>query len=222
VQGRKVLVIDDDPEFRTNVVGVLAHSGIEAVAAEEVAAALRLLAQGGYDVVLLDLIMPRVGGMEALSQIKGRWPSIRVILVTAFATVENAVEAIRKGADDYIEKPFKIAELVTKVRRNLEEAKFTGRDPGAVDIDVAFSCLSNVIRREVLLWIRQQGRVRFMDLSRKLEFDDHTKLNFHLKILKEAGLIAQAEGKEYTLTAQGSRVAACLELVSRNLQPPTP
>jgi DNA-binding NtrC family response regulator len=214
-----ILVVDDDREFRETIVDVLAQAGMKASIVENGQQAVEIVERSSFDVVLLDLVMPQTGGMDALSEIKKRWPRTRVIMITGFATVENAVEAIRQGADDYIEKPFKIRDLITRLRKQLEEVKFAQIETGSTDIDAAFAWLSNVIRRNILKLVQSEGKIRFMDIARRLDFDDHTKINFHLKILKETGIIEQDEGKAYVLTRYGGRVAACLRLVTRSLAP---
>ncbi|MBW2689741.1 MAG: helix-turn-helix transcriptional regulator, partial [Deltaproteobacteria bacterium] len=73
------------------------------------------------------------------------------------------------------------------------------------------------IRREILLLINREGKLRFMDIPRKLEIEDHTKVNFHLKVLKEANLIKQDEMKRYLLSPAGRKVIDCLQLVAKGL-----
>ncbi|MBE0598050.1 MAG: response regulator [Desulfuromonadales bacterium] len=213
----KILVVDDDRELRENIAEVLTEAGFEVLKAESGEKALQLLGPA-VDLVLLDLVMPGMGGMATLSLLKQHQPRLRVIMLTAFATVENAVEAMRRGADDYMTKPFKVGDLLMTVRKNLEEAKFQECHL-ALDMDQTFNCLSNPMRREILRCIGREGRIRFMDLARRLQIEDHTKMNFHLKLLREAGLVAQDERKLYTLTAEGRRVIGCMELLAHTLNP---
>ena len=137
-------------------------------------------------------------------------------MVTAFSTVDNAVEAMRKGADDYITKPFKINDLRMTVRKCLEQAKFKSCKM-LLDMDDTFSSLANSTRREILLLINSEGKIRFMDICRSLEIEDHTKVNFHLKVLKESSLVQQDERKSYTLSEAGSKVIDCLNTVVKGL-----
>jgi DNA-binding response OmpR family regulator len=159
--------------------------------------------------------MPGIGGMATLVQLKQRYPGCKVVMMTAFATVDNAVEAMRKGADDYVTKPFRIDDLLATVRRILEQARFA-ECRFLLDMDSTFNCLANVLRREILQLVGRQ-RIRFMDIVRSLEIEDHTKINFHLKTLRDAGLIRQDDRKFYELTAEGRRIVDCVGHLVKNL-----
>jgi len=212
----KILVVDDDNEMRDNIMEVLADEDFEIFSAEHGENALEQVKNNSFDLVLLDLLMPGISGMEVLPLIKRESPSTQVIMVTAFSTVDNAVEAMRKGADDYITKPFKINDLRMTVRKCLEQAKFKSCKM-LLDMDDTFSSLANSTRREILLLINSEGKIRFMDICRSLEIEDHTKVNFHLKVLKEASLIQQDERKSYTLSEAGNKVIDCLNTVVKGL-----
>jgi FixJ family two-component response regulator len=162
--------------------------------------------------------MPGMGGLETLPQLKRLCPGARVIMITAFATVDNAVSAMRKGADDYLTKPFKVDELLATVRRGLEEAKLR-KCRAFLNMDDTFNSLANTLRREVLLLLSRGEKKRFMDIARALEVEDHTKVNFHLKVLREAGLITQDQRKCYLLTREGEKIIECLQAVAENLTP---
>lgn len=212
----KILVVDDDRDMRDNIVEILTDREFEIAAAEDGEDALQQLKGRSFDLVLLDLLMPGLSGMDVLSMIKRESPSTQVIMVTAFSTVDNAVEAMRKGADDYITKPFKINELRMTVRKCLEQARFKSCKM-LLDMDDTFSSLANSIRREILLLIDREGKIRFMDICRRLEIEDHTKVNFHLKVLKEANLVEQDERKYYALSGGGRTVIDCLNTVVKGL-----
>ncbi|PLX91016.1 MAG: hypothetical protein C0619_08380 [Desulfuromonas sp.] len=212
----KILVVDDDKDMRDNIVEILTQSDFEIAVAEDGEDALEQVKDVSFDLVLLDLLMPGISGMDVLPMIKRESPSTQVIMVTAFSTIDNAVEAMRKGADDYITKPFKINELRMTVRKCLEQAKFKSCKM-LLDMDDTFSSLANSIRREILLLIDREGKIRFMDICRSLEIEDHTKVNFHLKVLKEASLVRQDERKFYALSEAGRTVIDCLSTVVKGL-----
>ena len=212
----KILVVDDDRELQQSIVEVMQNEGFEVAAAGHGEEAVEMVRRSPFDLVLLDMIMPEMGGLEALPMIKRLCPGARVIMITAFATVDNAVRAMRKGADDYLTKPFKVDELLATVRRCLEEAKL--RECRAfLNMDNTFNCLANTLRREILLLLNREGKKRFMDLARTLEVEDHTKVNFHLKVLREAGLVTQDPRKSYLLTREGEKIVDCLQVVAKNL-----
>jgi DNA-binding response OmpR family regulator len=213
-----ILVVDDDQELRETLIEVLSQEGLTVQAAASADQALALLECAPFHLLLLDMVMPGTDGMTAIPLLKKQAPRARIIVMTAFASVQNAVQALQQGADDYIVKPFKIDALMLAVRRNLQEARFL--EGGAVvDLDGVFQGLANALRRQILLVLERQGKCRFMDLVRTLGVEDHTKVNFHLKVLREAGFIRQEPDKTYALTATGSRAASCLTFISRNLTP---
>ena len=211
-----ILVVDDDQELRENIREILDDAGFAVTVAASGEEALDCLERQPFDVILLDLIMPGLGGKEVLPLIKRQSPSVKVIMITAFATIENAVSAMRKGADDYLTKPFKVDELLMAVRRCLEEARLQ-KCHSVIDVEDTFNCLANVMRREILFLLAREGRLRFMDITRKLEVEDHTKVNFHLKVLRDARFIEQDARKLYVLSKEGRKVVDCMQVVVKNL-----
>lgn len=212
----QILVVDDDSELRENMCEILSEAGFAVTPAASGEEALDCLERQSFDAVLLDLIMPGLGGKEVLPLIKRQAPSVRVIMITAFATIDNAVAAMRAGADDYITKPFKVDELLTAVRRGIEEARLKSCRH-VIDADETFNSLSNAMRREILVLLAREGRLRFMDVARKLAVEDHTKVNFHLKVLREAKFVEQDSRKFYVLSPQGRKVVDCMQTVFKNL-----
>ena len=101
----KILVVDDEEVVRLSHIRTLAsmHCNVEVV--RDGSEALRVMEQRPADVVLLDLRMPGMDGMEVLKQIKQRWPETEVVIITGYPNVETAKEAVRLGAYDYLAKP---------------------------------------------------------------------------------------------------------------------
>lgn len=212
-----VLVVDDDDELRQTVAEILEREGLCVETAANADQALKLLEKDdNVRLVLLDMVMPGTDGMTAIPLICKLCPKAMIITMTAYSSVENAVLAMRQGANDYITKPFKIETLLTLVRKCLQEASFAECSE-QVDTDGIFQGLANLLRRRIITILKQQGKMRFMELVRALEVDDHTKVNFHLKVLREAGFIEQGEAKDYSLTRTGAKAADCLQLISKNL-----
>ncbi len=114
----RVLVVDDDRAHRTMLRAVLAGAGYTALEADDGDVALEVVRSEPVDVVLLDLRMPRVGGIEALEAIRSARPGLPVVLMTAYASVGTAVDAMKKGAFDYLTKPVDLEDL----RRTLDKA----------------------------------------------------------------------------------------------------
>ena len=215
---KKILIVDDDREFRDHLIEVLKEEGYQIESASSAKEAYALLSAVEFDIVLLDYLMPKQSGVDAISEIKRLRPKVKVIMVTAFASIEHAIDAIKRGATDYISKPFKIDNLLLTLRRVLEEAKF---DEGMkkMDIDQTLSTLASPIRRNILKLLRDREETRLMEITRELGIEDHTKVVFHLKMLKEAGIIDQSKGKAYFLSKEGMRMIECLKTLEQYLTP---
>jgi DNA-binding NtrC family response regulator len=107
----KILVIDDDPSIRNMLAIVLKKSGFDVTCTESGKTALEKLKKESFDLVISDIKMPDISGIDLLRKIKAISPEIPVILITAFASANDAVEAMKLGAEDYVTKPFNLDEL---------------------------------------------------------------------------------------------------------------
>src|SRR5258708_3752943 len=119
----RILICDDQEMMRDSLAGVLAREGHEISAGSGGAAAIAKVETAGYDLVITDLRMPRMTGMELLAEAKKIRAEMPVVLMTAFATVQTAVEAMKMGAYDYIQKPFDGDEVKILVERTLEHSR---------------------------------------------------------------------------------------------------
>ena len=126
-RGTTLLVVDDEPEMRSLLVDIFAAEGWRVVSVEDGADAAEAYRRERPSVVLLDLAMPRMGGMESLGEIRGVDPDASVIILTAYVEIPKAVEAMRLGAYDYLTKPFVKDELVLTVQRALERRRLVAR-----------------------------------------------------------------------------------------------
>ncbi|MDO8947063.1 MAG: response regulator [Desulfocapsaceae bacterium] len=113
-----ILVVDDDPVIRRMLEKRLEKEGYEVLIAEDGYQARKIIPQQHIDVVLTDLMMPgTIGGIEVLEIAKSISPNIEVILITAHSSVDTAVEAMKKGAADYLEKPINFDELFLRLEK---------------------------------------------------------------------------------------------------------
>ncbi|MGB9615803.1 MAG: sigma-54-dependent transcriptional regulator [Desulfomonilaceae bacterium] len=116
----KILVVDDEPSQRKMLQANLSLDGYQVFEAEDGADAIARVSEEFFDLILMDNRMTHVDGIEALKEIKKISPGIPVIIITAFASVETAIQALQAGAHDYLTKPLEIDELRIKVQQTLE------------------------------------------------------------------------------------------------------
>jgi two-component system sensor histidine kinase/response regulator len=120
-----ILVIDDERGIREGCRRGLTPLGYKVEVSDTAAAGLRKLHEDSFDLVLLDLMMPGMSGMEALGRIQEVDPDIVVVIITGYATVEAAVKTIKKGAYDFISKPFTADDLILVVNKGLEHRRLS-------------------------------------------------------------------------------------------------
>lgn len=116
----KILVVDDEPSARDTVADLLTDDGYTVTTSDDGRNALTLLEQTPFDLVISDLIMPGMSGIELTKQIKAANLDIPIIVITGFATIEHAVESMKAGAYDFITKPFNIDQIKITVNKALE------------------------------------------------------------------------------------------------------
>src|SRR5437764_12498519 len=124
----RVLIVDDEKFIRDILADFLGMEGYVVRTAEDGAAALTELSSSHYDMVISDLKMPRMGGIELLEQIGALAPHALTVIMTGFGTVETAIDAMKRGAYDYILKPFKVEEVIHVVQRGLEKQKLAAEN----------------------------------------------------------------------------------------------
>ena len=118
-----ILVVDDDPDIREVLKDRLESLGYNVFAGASGVEALELLEKQNPQIVLMDIEMPEMSGLEALKEIRKRQIDITVVMITAHGTIERAVEAIRQGAYDFIPKPFEPDHIALIVQRALERER---------------------------------------------------------------------------------------------------
>ena len=141
----KILVVDDEERICSNVEKILTKNNYEVTHALSAGEALEKMAQESFSLLISDIVMPGQNGLELLKLVKKEWPLTKAIMMTAYASTDSAVKAIRLGALDYIPKPFTPDELRTSVKNALSgkwiEAPTTAKEKetiDAIDIDMPF------------------------------------------------------------------------------------
>ncbi len=124
----RVLIVDDEKFIRDILADFLGMEGYHVRTAEDGAAALNELNHAHYDLVISDLKMPRMGGIELLEAIGTHAPHALTVIMTGFGTVETAIDAMKRGAYDYILKPFKVEEVIHVVQRGLEKQRLSAEN----------------------------------------------------------------------------------------------
>jgi two-component system response regulator HydG len=148
----RVLIIDDDRAIRDGCAQVLIRSGCEVYEAADGAEAMKMMDRLEFDLVLLDLKLPDINGLDLLSKIRSRDSMVPVVMITAYGTIQNAVEAMRMGANDFLPKPFEPDELRLVVNRTLAAKRLA---------------LENLYLKEELR--RKEGDVRIIGKSPSME-----------------------------------------------------
>lgn len=118
-----ILVVDDEEDLRQAIVEILTVDGFDVHSAASAEDALEMLSQTPFDVLITDNNLPGKQGVELLEETLARYPETVGIVITGYGTIETAVQAIKKGAYDYLTKPFKLVELSIMVRKGLKERR---------------------------------------------------------------------------------------------------
>ncbi len=331
----KILFVDDDESILDAAKTALEVYGYEVITADSGKKCLEKLEEA--DIVFLDIKMPEMDGIETLKEIKKRKPSLPVVMITAYATVDTAIEAMKIGASDYIRKPFDMEELEKSILAAIEDVKFRKiedvhrgdcfeefrkmakkngicitRDvekvkdmenvsiipmeenlkPRSVDeirkdvenllkkgsvilltnleylmkgngvekvkefmdwlnknalmknsrliisanlknvgkeerkilhelitnihLEVFSDSISNYIRRKIIELLSTGERYPFTKIAQELEIEDNPKLSFHLKKLKDDGVLEQDEEKRYYLSKMGKEIAELMEKIKKD------
>jgi DNA-binding NtrC family response regulator len=141
----KIIVVDDEMGICQNVEKILAKSKYEVVHAQSAEEALERMARESFSLLISDIVMPEMNGLELLKLVKKEWPLTKAIMMTAYASTDTAMKAIRLGALDYIPKPFTPSELRETVRKpmsgELVEIKSTPAEKESIhiiDVDMPF------------------------------------------------------------------------------------
>jgi two-component system, NtrC family, response regulator AtoC len=147
---KQVLIVDDEANLRRVLAAMLARDGYDVHVAEDGQDALRVFGDHHIDLVITDLRMPKLDGMELLRRLHKQEPELPVVMLTAHGTVDNAVEALKSGAFDYLTKPFDQVEVRTIVQKALRardlsvaDASYQGASPSKNEGNARFGIIGN-------------------------------------------------------------------------------
>jgi len=127
----RILLVDDEAAIRRALRATLQELGFETVEASRGEEALHLVRAQSFDVVLLDLNMPGIGGMKTLEKLRAAYPRLPILILTVRDEEQDKVDALELGADDYITKPFSMRECVARIRTAVRRAKAPDRPDNA-------------------------------------------------------------------------------------------
>lgn len=123
MSSNRILVVDDELFVRELLLEFLSAQGFEVLLADSGEKAVEVIQTQLADIVLVDLKMPGIDGIETLKQIKKIAPDVLAIIMTGYPTIESSIEALRHGASDYVVKPFKLNDLKSSIENALQEHK---------------------------------------------------------------------------------------------------
>jgi DNA-binding NtrC family response regulator len=118
----RILVVDDEEALRIVLSAELEGEGYQVTGAADGQEAINILAAKEFDLILLDIKMPNVDGFEVLKYVKEHCPKTKVVMLTGFADLKNAIESKKLGAEDFVSKPYDLVDLLTTVERVLTGA----------------------------------------------------------------------------------------------------
>lgn len=208
----KILIVDDDDVYRDLLKDAIEELGVEVDLSADGVQALEKLQVAPFDVLVTDLNMPRMDGLKLLTYARQFYPNILTIIITGYGSLESAIEAIREGAYDYVQKPFKIEQITVVARNAIEKVKIL-RDKAKLlkELELAYRKLQ-LLEREPHVE-QSDGELAFPDsraentyflfprqslplylLETPLENADHAlnKLE-RLRELKKEGVISESE-----------------------------
>ncbi|MDR1128567.1 MAG: response regulator, partial [Treponema sp.] len=115
----RILIIDDEQGIRRTLASIMEDEGYQAFTAEDALVGLEILQKEAVNIVFLDVLLPKMGGMEALEEIRREWPDVEIVVISGHANVDMAVKAVKLGAFDFLEKPLSLDRILTVCRNAL-------------------------------------------------------------------------------------------------------
>ncbi len=164
---RRILVVEDDPSIRRGMVDALSFAGHEVLEAGRGDLGLELALTKHPDLLLLDLVLPGAGGWEVLEAVQRECPGLPVIILTAKGGEDDRVRGLRKGADDYVVKPFSVKELLARIEAVLRRSPERSKEDRVVccpagRVDLARRCVASADGSEAALTEREFELLRHL------------------------------------------------------------
>ncbi len=125
---KRILVVEDDAPIRQGIVDAAKFAGYEVLEAADGTEGMRMAVRVGYDLLLLDLVLPGPGGLEILAEVRTSRPAVPVIILTARGEENDRVKGLKLGADDYVVKPFSVKELLARIEAVMRRSPERGSD----------------------------------------------------------------------------------------------
>jgi len=218
----KILIAEDDKQIAQSLRKNFLEEEYEVILAQDGEKALEAISSNNLDIILLDWRMPKVTGIEVCKIIRGMGLKIPIILLTALSAIDNKVEALELGADDYITKPFSFEELMARIKSVLRRYQISSDTLliGNLTLDLLERKIKNAKGKEVLLTdkeftlirtlINEKGEVfsreKLCKLVWGLNFDPHTNicdvtiknLRKKLKEITDEEIVSTVYGEGYT------------------------
>ncbi len=194
-EARRVVIVDDEPRLRQVLVRLMSRDGFECVEVPDGHAALAALAERPAPLLLSDLRMPGMDGVELLRQVRERWPDTAVVMITAVADVEVAVGCLALGAMDYLTKPFHLEEVRARVRQALEKRQLVV-DNRAYQRQLEVRVAEQARRLETLFLASMQS------LADALEVKDPYTRGHSVRVSRYAAAIGRTLGVDAPMLAQ--------------------
>ena len=143
----KVLLVEDEPGLVSVIVRGLAESGIQVSAAVDGITGLQMANQHEFNLIILDLMLPGLSGIQICKEIRKKDQSIPILMLTALSSTENVVTGLDSGADDYLAKPFKFAELEARIRTLIRRSKGNASPKNVINVGgLEVDLLSKTVR----------------------------------------------------------------------------
>lgn len=199
-QGR-ILVVDDERFFRQQLGDLLGRRGFEVDTAAGGESAVRKVSEGDYDVVLLDLVMPKLSGLEVLQEMLQVRPHISVVIVTSYGSIESTVAAMQMGAYHYLTKPIDEEALDFVVRNSLERSRLLSQNASLREEALSDDLTSSFNRRFLELYLEEEIErsrrynhpfsILFFDLDRLKDVNDAHGHMTGSEVLREVSTLVQ-------------------------------